>query len=86
MTLAQKICDAGLTTLAELICAPCEDGGGYCTDVPIVIETSDIPINISEADPIIVGLEAESVGIVISDISIGINIEPEEITTKVEEC
>lgn len=76
------------TVRDHLLATDCANlgNGGTCTDVPIIIETSDIPININEADPVIVRLEAENVGIVISEIFIGINIEPEEITTKVEEC
>ena len=42
MTLQDKICDAGVTTLAEFICDPCSGGGGVVYTELIELKEADV--------------------------------------------
>ena len=66
MTLQDKICEAGVTTLAELICEPCDGGGetvyvdSYNANIIEDVLTADI-IDVLEADLIEEVLSASAI-------------------------
>ncbi len=79
-SLADKICEAGVTTLAELICEPCEGGGsGETVFIPIDQFSVNIGIEHFEADLDIIAITAD-IGIETYDANLTEDIYSADIT------
>ena len=85
MTLQDKICDAGVTTLAELICEPCEGGGGSSYPIAVSIETKKVPIPISEIESVIINTSVENVSVSMQNPAIQVDSIP-TLKFNIKEC